>query len=103
MEPSKRALTLLSSSSSSRWIHCTPSAILTEHIEDTPSNFASEGTDAHSLCEYKLNKALGLKNEEAPKLDWYSQEMEDCANGYASHLLNNLFDIEEIEMTIYMH
>lgn len=87
MEPNKKAHALLSSSSSSRWINCNPSARLTEHMEDTVSNFASEGTDAHSLCEYKLNKALGVNSDEPPKLDWYSQEMEECATGYASYVL----------------
>lgn len=87
MEQSNKAHALLSSSSSSRWINCTPSARLTEHLEDKTSDFASEGTDAHTLCEYKLNKALGLTDEEPPMLKWYSEEMEDCANGYVSYVL----------------
>ena len=87
MEQSNKSHALLSSSSSSRWINCTPSARLTEHLEDSTSSFAYEGTDAHTLCEYKLNKALGLTNKDAPKLEWYSEEMEECATGYASYVL----------------
>ena len=45
---------LLSASSSDRWLHCPPSARLCETYEDKGSNYAAEGSDAHSLCEYKL-------------------------------------------------
>ena len=55
--PNKHAL--LSASSSDRWIHCPPSARLSESYEDKGSDYAAEGTDAHSLCEYKLKAALG--------------------------------------------
>lgn len=77
---------LLSASSAHRWINCTPSARLCEDIEDTQSEFASEGTDAHALCEWMLNKALG-KDEPRPTLQYYSKEMEDCASGYTSFVL----------------
>ena len=40
---------LLSPSSSQRWLNCPPSARMGEHIEDTTSIFAEEGTDAHTL------------------------------------------------------
>ena len=45
---------LLSASSSHRWLNCPPSARLCECYDDKGSNFAAEGSDAHSLCEYKL-------------------------------------------------
>ena len=51
---------LLSASSSHRWLNCPPSARLCEKYEDTGSEYAQEGTDAHSLCEYKLKQALGM-------------------------------------------
>ena len=51
---------LLSASSSHRWLNCPPSARLCEKYEDTGSEYAQEGTDAHSLCEYKLKQALGI-------------------------------------------
>ena len=35
-------------------IHCPPSARLSELCEDKGSDYAAEGTDARSLCEYKL-------------------------------------------------
>ena len=69
---------LLSASSAHCWINCTPSARLCEDIEDTPSEFASEVSDAHSLCEWMLNCQLG-KREPKPELQYYSHEMEECA------------------------
>lgn len=50
---------LLSASSSHRWLNCPPSARLCERYEDRGSDYAAEGTDAHTLCEYKLRCALG--------------------------------------------
>lgn len=78
---------LLSASSSHRWLHCPPSARLGENYEDKGSDFAAEGTDAHSLCEYKLKRALGIKAEDpTDTLSWYDEEMEDCASGYAAYI-----------------
>lgn len=85
---------LLSASSANRWINCTPSARLCEDIEDTPSEFANEGSDAHSLCEWMLNKQLG-KTEPKPELQYYSHEMEECANGYVSYIIELLEDIKQ--------
>ena len=49
---------LLSASSARRWLHCPPSARLTEGMEDTPSPYAAEGTRAHAVCERCLRDAL---------------------------------------------
>ena len=51
---------LLSASSSHRWINCPPSARLCENCEDQGSEYAQQGTDAHSLCQYKVESALGM-------------------------------------------
>ena len=79
---------LLSASSSHRWLNCPPSARLSEHYADQGSEYAAEGTEAHSLCEYKLKTALGLKaSNPTANLRYYFEEMEDCANGYAAFIL----------------
>ncbi len=79
---------LLSPSSSSRWTKCPPSARLCEHIEDTTSFFAEEGTEAHTLCEYKVNTALGVHAEDPlGDLQYYNEEMDSCADEYASYVL----------------
>lgn len=86
--PGPGAHALLSPSSSERWIHCPPSARLCEDIADTGSPYAAEGTEAHALCEYLLKKALGDAPEDPrPTLEQYTQEMQDCAEGYVQYVL----------------
>ena len=83
-----KAHAILSASSSHRWLNCPPSARLCETYEDKDSDYAAEGTDAHSLCEYKLRIALGMEaTDPTEHLTWYNEEMLDCANGYASYIL----------------
>ena len=89
--PPNKGHAILSASSSNRWLHCPPSARLGESYEDKGSDYAAEGTEAHSLCEYKLRKALGQKAKNPTKgLSWYSEEMEDCATGYAAYILEQV-------------
>ena len=79
---------LLSASSSHRWLNCPPSVRLSEGIPDQGSDYAREGTDAHSLCEFKLRRLLGMDAADPTEhLDWYNGEMEECAEGYASYVL----------------
>ena len=79
---------LLSASSSHRWLNCPPSARLCEGYDDKSSNFAAEGSDAHSLCEYKLRKALGMEAKDPTEdLTWYDAEMEESASGYAAFVM----------------
>lgn len=82
---------LLSASSSSRWIHCPPSARLGEKYESKTSSFAEQGTDAHALCEYKVNKLLGKRvRNPTKKLRFYDDEMEECAESYATFVMEEL-------------
>jgi hypothetical protein len=82
---------LLSASGSHRWMNCPPSARLCETYEDKGSGYSAEGTDAHALCEYKLRCALGEDMSAVADirehLDYYSDEMEECANGYAAYII----------------
>jgi len=75
---------LLSASSSSRWINCPPSARLAEQFENKTSEYAAQGTDAHSLCEYKIQKLLD-NEPEYPELQYYDEEMEKCSETYATY------------------
>lgn len=80
---------LLSASSSHRWLACPPSARLCENYEDTGSEYAQQGTDAHSLCEHKLKLALGMDTKDPTEsLSFYDEEMEECACGYAEYVLS---------------
>ncbi|WP_419890709.1 DUF2800 domain-containing protein [Paenibacillus xylanexedens] len=57
---SERKHALLGASKASQWINCPPSARLTEHIPDTRSEFADEGTAAHELSELRLQRRLTI-------------------------------------------
>lgn len=82
---------LLSASSSERWLHCPPSARLCESYDDKGSDYAAEGTDAHTLCEYKLRRSLGMDAEDPTEnLTWFNEEMDDCATGYATYVLEQV-------------
>jgi len=79
---------VLSASSAARWIACPPSARLNAEKSDTPSEYAAQGTDAHTLCEYKLRKALGERVRDPTKnLASYDSEMEECAEAYCQFVM----------------
>lgn len=67
-----RAHALLSASSSSRWLACTPAARLESQFKDEASPYAAEGTRAHEWAEHKLQVALF----DAPVLD--GPDFSDC-------------------------
>ncbi len=93
--PDKHAL--LSASSAHRWLHCPPSARLSESFEDKGSDYAAEGTDAHALCEYRLRKALGMQAEDPTEsLRFHDQEMEDCVAGYAAYVAELLEEARRV-------
>ena len=64
--PDKHAI--LSASSAHRWLACPPSAKLNAAAPDIGSEYAAQGTDAHSLCEFKVLKYLG-KDVKDPTAD----------------------------------
>ena len=78
----------LSPSSAERWYHCPPSAWLCEQFPDLGSVFAAEGTEAHSLCEYLVNRYLGHTGlaDPRPGMKYYTEEMEECCQGYLSYV-----------------
>lgn len=85
MEERKHAV--LSPSASHMWLECTPSVRLAESVPDQDSEYAKEGSEAHELCEHLLKKILGIVTEDPRShLEYYSQEMEDCAIEYASYV-----------------
>ena len=86
----------LSASASHRWINCPPSARLCEEYADRPSEYAQEGTDCHELCAYKVEKALGRRvKDPTENLTYYSQEMEDCADGYCAFVMEEVAKARE--------
>lgn len=87
---------LLSASTSHRWLNCPPSARLCEEYEDKPSEYAQEGTDCHELCAYKVEKALGHRvKDPTENLTYYNSEMEDCAEGYCSFVMEQVAEAKK--------
>ena len=87
---------LLSASSAHRWIACPPSALLSKKFEDSSSSFAQEGTDAHTLAQYKLEKLLGLPTKDPTEsLSFYDEEMNDHAENYATFVLEQVEKAKE--------
>lgn len=81
----------LSASSAYRWLACPPSVALSEEYPDKSSTYAQEGTDAHTLCQYKVEKDLGRKVEDpVENLTYYSAEMENSAEGYADFVMEKV-------------
>lgn len=92
--PNKHAV--LSASSSYRWLACPPSALLCAKEKDVSSEFAVQGTDAHSLCEYKVKRSLGQKTEDPTEnLTYFNQEMSDCSNMYAQYVMEQVQKAKE--------
>lgn len=87
---------LLSASSSHRWLNCPRSVKLSEGLEDKPSEFALEGSEAHLLCEYRLREALSIEAKNPiDGLTYYSAEMEDYASGYVSFILELIEEVKK--------
>lgn len=92
--PDKHAL--LSASSSHRWLECPPSALLSAQVKDIPSEYAKQGTDAHTLCEYKVNKALGRETKDPrSELTYLDGEMESASDDYAQYVLEQVESIRQ--------
>ena len=96
---------LLSPSSSERWLHCPRSARLCEGMADTASSYASEGTEAHALCEHLLLQALGRNTTDPrPQFKQYSNEMQEAAEGYVQYVMEQVSDFraQGIEPAVYV-
>ena len=81
----------LAASASERWLHCPPSARLCAQVEDQGSEYARQGSDAHDLCQYLLETALGRQaSDPTENLTYYDQEMQETAEGYASYVMEQV-------------
>ena len=86
---------LLTASGSHRWMNCPPSARLEETLPDSTSEYAAEGTLAHSIAELKVRKkfveAMGARsyNSKMKKLEadpLYQTEMQSCTDEYLDYI-----------------
>ena len=84
----------LSASGAHRWMACTPSASLEDQFPESTSEYAEEGTFAHSLAELIIN--YNLHNMTKPQFDkafakmkkdkYFSQELLEYVEGYANQV-----------------
>lgn len=79
---------VLSASSSNRWIHCTPSARLEEHVTEKTSIYSAEGTLAHSKAEEKLRNYVEGHPRRKVKCD--DGEMDECTTAYRDYVIEVL-------------
>ena len=92
--PNKHAM--LSASSSARWLACPPSAQLCAALPDKVTDYAREGTCAHELAEYKVQRLIGNPAANPTEnLDFYDAEMEDCTDSYAQYIAEQLANLQE--------
>ena len=88
---------LLSASSSKQWLNCPPSAKLCANKDDGASQYAKQGTDAHTLCEYKVLTALGISaRDPTENLDYYDAEMENCTEEYRNYVMEQYAEAQKL-------
>lgn len=93
--PTPEIHSILSPSSASRWIACPPSARKAAQHPDTPSIYAEEGTEAHSLAEHKVNLWLGRRTDDPrPGMKHLTHEMEDCTDEYPLFIRERADELE---------
>ena len=86
----------LSASASHRWLACPPSAKLCAQEEDKSSEFAMQGTCAHELGQYLVEKALGKAvTDPTNDLSYYDAEMQEAAEGYAGFVMEQISAVKE--------
>ncbi len=87
----------LSASASHRWLACPPSARLCAEIPDEESPYARQGTDAHELCQYLVEKELGRDvADPTPNLEFYDAEMQEASEGYCSFVMEQIAKAKEL-------
>ena len=83
---------VLSPSSASRWLSCTPSARLEMQFPDKAGDFALEGSLAHEFGELRLKRYSNIidepewnkKTSELMENRFYSESLEEYAENYAA-------------------
>ena len=81
----------LAASASERWLHCPPSARLCAQEDDPGSEYARQGSDAHELAQYLLEKALGRETRDPTEdLTYYNAEMQEATEAYAAFVMEQV-------------
>ncbi len=97
----ERAHALLSASGAKRWMSCPPSARLEDKCPERSSDFAQEGTVAHTLGELKINCIMDPTIKDSPQWEnvrsskYYSSAMEAYMDAYAAMVMERLASAQE--------
>ncbi len=87
----------LSASASYRWLACPPSAKLCAQEEDRNSEYAMQGTCAHELGQYLVEKALGWETKDpTADLPFYDSEMQEAAEGYRDFVMEQVEEAKKL-------
>lgn len=86
---------LLSPSAASRWLNCTPAPRLEAELPEKTSEYAAEGTLAHSVCELFARKKFTIVKpsthnaalRKLKKQELWNDEMQTTAASYVDHLM----------------
>ena len=90
---SDRAHALLSASSAARWLVCPPSAVAAELYPKQDTDFTREGTLAHEVAEIMARRLVPQLYQDTGTAEFpegHTQEMIDCAEGYAEYILEQI-------------
>lgn len=94
MTDTKKQHSMLSPSSSSMWLNCTPSASMAALMPEQETVYTTTGTDAHTLAERKVRLACGdssVKNL-TEGLTNFDEEMDECTDEYLKYISTLISD-----------
>ena len=82
---------LLAPSSSAMWLACPPSAMKNAAAVDTSSSYAQQGSDAHEIGAFKIEKALGHRvRDPTPDLAYFDEEMAEHTDAYCEFIMEQV-------------
>lgn len=85
----------LSPSAAARWMSCTAAPTLEAGIEEKPSEYAQEGSQAHQVAECKAREAVGLPLLMEMNPIAHDAEMYDAAEFYANYVKETYLEAKE--------
>lgn len=96
-----RGHALLSASSAHRWLNCPPAAVAAEAYPRQDTEFTREGTLAHEVAEQVAENPDVQDYTEPGCPNWpdgVTQEMVECARGYADYIQEQLHSEDVLVM-----
>ena len=89
----ERSHALLSASSASRWLKCTPSAVINDNLPEETSEFAMEGTQAHEIAEKVI--LAQINGSEEPIFEGDDLRIREELEPYVQRVIDTYRTLEE--------